>query len=75
MNKLNNEFVEFLYKNRSIPKKQGKFYLIWVNRFISYYQKDLKTASYKTIKDFLNVLEKKEKDDWQIRQVYSGVGI
>ncbi|MEA3435610.1 MAG: integron integrase [Thermodesulfobacteriota bacterium] len=75
MNKLNNEFVEFLYKNRSIPKKQGKFYLIWVNRFLSYYQKDLKTASYKTIKDFINVLEKEGKDDWQIRQAYRAVNI
>jgi len=65
MNKHSNEFVEFFYKNRSIPKKRGKFYLIWVNRFLSYYQKGLKPASYKTIKDFQNVLEKEGKEDRQ----------
>jgi len=48
MNSFNeNKFVEFFYKTKSVPKKQGKFYLLWVNRFLSFYQKDLKTVSYK----------------------------
>lgn len=75
MDRPNNEFIEFLYKKKSIPKKQGKFYLVWVNRFLSFYQKDLKTASYKTIMAFLNELEKERKDDWQIRQAYRAVNV
>lgn len=48
---------------------------MWVNRFLSFYQRDLKTASYKSIKAFLDVLEKEGKQDWQIRQAYRAINI
>lgn len=75
MDPTNNKFVDFLYRDKSIPKKQGKFYQVWVNRFLSYYQKDLKSASYRTIKNFLNILEKEGKQDWQKRQAYRAVHV
>lgn len=74
MKKYNSDnFVEFLVNKKNIPEKQAKYFLLWVNKFLSYYQKDLKIVNYKIIKDFLDTLESESKEDWQLRQAYRAI--
>ena len=76
MNSLNkNKFVEYLNKEKSIPLKQARYYLVWINRFLALYQKNLKNVSQKNINDFLEALTREGKEDWQRRQAYRAVHI
>lgn len=36
-----NNFREFLINQESIPPKNIRFYQVWVNKFLTYYQKNL----------------------------------
>jgi len=66
-------FKEFLINDKNIPDKNIIFYQAWVNQFLSFYQKNLKTVKYDNIKAFLDKLESDGKEDWQIRQAYRSV--
>jgi len=44
-----NSFREFLINEKSIPLKNVRFYQVWVDRFLSYYQKNLKAVKYNWI--------------------------
>ena len=66
-------FKEFLINDKNIPNKNIIFYQAWVNQFLSFYQKNLKTVKYDNIKAFLDKLESEGKEDWQIRQAYRSV--
>ena len=68
-----NNFREFLINEKSIPLKNIRFYQVWVDKFLSYYQKNLKTVKYNNIKEFLDKLESEGKEDWQIRQAYKAI--
>ncbi len=68
-------FEEFLKNNKFIPSKHSKFYQVWVEKFISYYQKDFKAVKYRNIKDFLDKLDSEGKEDWQIRQAYKAIKV
>ncbi len=63
-----NDFKEFLINDKNIPNKNIIFYQVWVNKFLSFYQKNLKTVKYDNIKAFLDKLESDGKEDRQIRQ-------
>ncbi len=70
-----NSFREFLINEKSIPLKNIRFYQVWVDRFLSYYQKNLKAVKYNNIKEFLDKLESEGKEDWQIRQAYKAIKV
>ena len=70
-----NSFREFLINEKSIPLKNIRFYQVWVDRFLSYYQKNLKAVKYNNIKEFLDKLGSEGKEDWQIRQAYKAVKV
>jgi len=70
-----NSFREFLINEKSIPLKNVRFYQVWVDRFLSYYQKNLKAVKYNNIKEFLDKLESEGKEDRQIRQAYKAVKV
>ncbi len=59
--------------NKNILNKNIIFYQVWVNQFLSFYQKNLKTVKYDNIKAFLDKLESDGKEDWQIRQAYRSI--
>ncbi len=74
MNSLNkNKFVEYLNKEKSIPLKHARYYLVWVNKFLAFYQKNLKNVNQKNINDFLDTLTSEGKKDWQRKQAYRAV--
>ena len=58
--KSSNSFKEFLINGKNIANKNIIFYQVWVNKFVSFYQKNLKTVKYDNIKAFLDKLE----SDW-----------
>ncbi|MDY6863877.1 MAG: integron integrase [Thermodesulfobacteriota bacterium] len=68
-------FREYLINEKSIPFRNIKFYQLWVDKFLSYYQKNLKAVKYNNIKEFLDVLESEGKEDWQIRQAYKAIKV
>ncbi len=68
-----NSFKEFLINDKNIPNKNIIFYQVWVNKFLSFYQKNLKAVKYDNIKAFLDKLESEGKEDWQIRQAYRSI--
>ena len=70
-----NNFREFLINEKSIPFKNVRFYEVWVDKFLSYYQKNLKAVKYNNIKEFLDKLESEGKEDWQIRQAYKAIKV
>ena len=37
-----NSFQDFLINAKGIAKKNSSFYQLWVNKFLSFYQKELK---------------------------------
>ncbi len=76
VNSLNkNKFVEYLNKEKSIPLKHARYYLVWINKFLALYQKNLKNVSQKNINDFLETLTREGKEDWQRKQAYRAVHI
>jgi len=68
-----NSFKEFLINDKNIPNKNIIFYQVWVNKFLSFYQKNLKAVKYDNIKAFLDKLESDGKEDWQTRQAYRSI--
>jgi integron integrase len=68
-----NSFKDFLINDKNIPNKNIIFYQAWVNKFLSFYQKKLKTVKYDNIKAFLDTLESEGREDWQIRQAYRAI--
>jgi hypothetical protein len=70
-----NNFREFLINEKYIPLKNIRFYQVWVDKFLSYYQNNLKAVNYNDIKQFLDELESEGKEDWQIRQAYKAIKV
>ena len=56
MGKYNSDnFREFLINEKSIPLKNIRFYQVWVDKFLSYYQKHLEAVKYNNIKAGLSL--------------------
>lgn len=68
-----NRFQDFLVNDKKIPNKNIIFYQAWVNKFLSFYQRDLNTVKYDNIKSFLDKLESEDREDRQIRQAYRAI--
>ena len=41
-----NNFREFLINEKSVSLKNIRFYQVWADKFLSYYQKNLKAVKY-----------------------------
>jgi hypothetical protein len=52
----------FLIFDKHSPVKNVRFYQVWLDKFLSYYQKNLKAVQYNNIKEFLDKLESEGKE-------------
>jgi len=46
---MKNLFPLKMFNEKSVPFKNVRFYQVWVDKFLSYYQKNLKTVKYNNI--------------------------
>jgi hypothetical protein len=61
-----NNFREFLINEKTIPLKNIRFYQVWVDTFLSYYQKNLKAVKYDGLVKSRHSGENRSPDDLQL---------
>ncbi len=68
-----NQLEIFLKHKKGLSENKIKYYVFWLNKFFTYYSKNIDNISEQELIEFSDLLESKGYEEWQVKQAREAV--